>query len=442
MIQDSPVANLQRVLLAVSVHTDALQVYVERLEAVKAKMESDAACIGSLEAQLSEAFESAERVAVMSKALASVRQRARISEPAAATGLTTPSVSKGSSLADILQFSKVAEAFDGESTATNSMQAAVQSTAATLARLEDSLLRAKQSSVRHKLAQLESLKAACKDVDVRQCLLNSFSKFRFSSAAEAYFFGGRGCDPQLASSTSVPSTKARERRRRLNVLAVLRGAARRLSLRYGDALDVLNTSLHLHHSISSAEDEDRLMYATDFSNKLTSPDNQTVAWATRLHQLQTNVLLEEYSRLCDQWRATMPVASRSTSLLNEEVHLALPQHWDTAEMLRCKTTPASTTLPSDEASSVLSAKPPLLPPAKHILTARFSASGVEELAELEALRMRVQGGILSSTVANSSRSPFVDSAGSAARWTSLQEQRLNQPAVMPAWPVLAKIKRE
>jgi hypothetical protein len=431
------VNRLGNLCLSVGAHRNYLQRHVEQLEVVERQSRRDHVDIENIEEQLSKAIASAERVATMSHVLeAARRNNAPAGQQRFAAQVQSPqqnsSVTSTTSMADILRFSKAAESFDGEAGATSAIMTHVDTAQAQVARLDYKLRTRTLQSVRSKLARLEALKASCRDIDVAQCLEDSFSTFRYSPEAEAMFYTsspshsipqsrekGMRVAPQPPVTATTqgneqddgaiqkdPTPHDRRLVRSSNVAHVLQGAVERLTLRYADALNALVQSGTSFIADQPNTDVDRLLYAAGFSQLLADESSDSVQFASYLRatvQNPTLALQQEYDALCKRWVATSKISrshggiergSAWNSIINAEPHVVLP---------------ASLATVSDDGNDVdawsklLSTlplhnehAPPLLPPAKHIITQRFSAVDVAELQSLERLRMRLQQSVVES----------------------------------------------
>lgn len=378
--------RLQDVATSVTTHADALQQYVELLQAVERQMVRDATVIARLDEECHAATQSAERVAVMSKALASARQQTRT---LARANTSNPGVSHHSSLEDILKFSKVAEAFDGESMATDGVLRAVESAEAQLARTQQALQVARQQSIRDKLAALEALKSSSRSALIDGCdeiLLRQNFNF-ISSAAESFFFG----DDERSASTFLFGG---DKQSNSAVLTdTLKCAAERLSSRYADAFDALQSSAEDHQGPDGHE---KFCFAVEFANRLAAEvpiardagscdDYRGLAFADYVSQLSSAPSATSLHPLCEDVVVTKVVdVEPQTAAVNADPFIFLPKQWPTAKLMRIVDES------EDEDGDPIFAKPPLLPPVKHILTSRFSAADPHELRELERLRVQVQ----------------------------------------------------
>jgi hypothetical protein len=419
-------AFLQRLGTAcshVAVHRDYLQRHVEQLEAVERQCRADDTEREHLEEQLDKAVSSAERVALMSNALETARQNSQqkqrrgvpraseVSIESTATGVPSPqpSISSTTSMDDILKFSKAAEAFDGESNATQSILTYIESSQAQISRLEYKLHEQRDKALREKLARLETLKSACRGIDVTETLRGAFDDFQFSPAAEAYFFSGPP-ESKRRHSNSKRGISARREQRLVTsdmVASLLSHAVRRLTLRYKDAFNALVKSLESHRSTEAATPEhqqnDRLMYAVGFSQYLANPNAGAVQFASFLGDAVQNprqALQDEYDALCRVWIATKPpppagndvTIEGASALVGSQAHIVLPSTFDWWSNVLCTCSRAAPNATTEENKAP--PPPPLLPPAKHILTQRFCAADVTELQSLERLRIQLQQCVL------------------------------------------------
>ncbi|CUG86240.1 Hypothetical protein, putative [Bodo saltans] len=439
------VSRLGNICISVGTHRDYLQRHVEHLEAVERQCRRDVSEIESLEEQLSKAVASAERVASMSRVLETARRST--TNPTRSPHQVQhqqqpqqPIVTSTTSMTDIIRFSKAAESFDGEAGATSAMLTHVDTAQAQVARLDFKLQDRTNVSVRNKLARLEALKSSCREVDVVQCLQDSFTMFQYSPEAEEMFFSvpsssaqpppprssteqSKQSKPQRASLVgelpihSEDEIAARDKRlvRSSNVAKVLQGAVERLTLRYADALNALVQSGSTFIADQKNGDIDRLLYAAGFSQLLADASSDSVQFASYLRttvQNPTLALQQEYDYLCRKWVATAKVpnprfngggdevtalgAATNIAIINAQPHIVLPMS------VSSRAAQSSEQDGSDDEWSMWSKKllstsplhnddaPPVLPPAKHILTQRFSAADVEELQSLEKLRIRIQ----------------------------------------------------
>ncbi|KEG08118.1 hypothetical protein DQ04_07971010 [Trypanosoma grayi] len=207
-------------------------------------------------------------------------------------------------------------------------------------------------SIKAKLRELEALKQAVKDIDVNSIAERHVGKFRFPHEVEALWD-----TKQVVNRTNIDLFIAR--------------ACQRLSSRYEDALDAI-----ADFPMCERSDTTRVLGSALYAEALTSAHNYDAAAVQALQNLARESLVLFYR--AKRRHATVGAAvrpRRADTVLGPAESGFLPRDWWSAQVLR----------------------PPVdvhLPPARHILTARFSFVDAEELKSLETLRVEFQREVL------------------------------------------------
>lgn len=262
-----------------------------------------------------------------------------------------------------------------------------------------------QQSVRAKLLQLETLKQQVREIDGRALMEEMVVGFRFPEEVEALWCGGSAVERSAAANVSPEAGKQKQqptstRRSKptpppspaarkvvavvdhTNVDLLLARATQRLTGRYKDVLALLTNT-----AMDKGQRPQQVFSSLLYADYLDAVDGNPDAAAVQvLQSFSRATLAEHYSRKChdavvDERIAEACLAgeqrhaghaSLPSSVLSPFDFCALPTHW--------ASTAALTDIAEDE----------LLPPARHVLTRRFSFSDAKEMKDVERLRVDVQ----------------------------------------------------
>lgn len=430
---------LRFVALSTSVHADAVQAAADATEAALLQMRSDEETLNYLDLRLQGLLKDQRRLHEMHEAIARSKearrqtdsllreqQRRLEAEQDRAYGLSGKCIQ--SSRRPQMQRSKgynVTASCDDEdgdanelgsasgSLAQRDAERAVGSIDAEVERTKRLVAETNRTSIRAKLLELETLKGRVRNVDGKALAKELVVGFRFPPEVEELWGGreesaeevGSGGEKSRAGSTAAASraSAAHPKRstRRLcseseetnaelprchsvvnhtNIDLLLARATQRFTGRYKDALEVL-TRTAMDSNCSPQQAFGSLLYADYLDAADGNPDASAVQ---ALQAFGRSTLADHYTEKCSRAVVDQRIsdecltgsgantAGPSPSVLSAYEFCALPTKWTA--------TAALTALPEDE----------LLPPARHVLTERFSFSDVKELRSLEKLRVDIQ----------------------------------------------------
>eukprot|EP00796_Vickermania_ingenoplastis_P007256 gene7256-5103_t len=356
---------LQFLALSASVHADAMDCAVDELREVTMRLQREDNELQQCEAQLDQLLQDQQRLHSLQTLVAASRHERRRGEEAlrgkgATAGYNVGCWSRAATVDETPPQHRKAKIIPTpppplEEEGPDSIAQQMAATDVAVERLRAELEELDRSSVRRRLRALERAKHRAAQVDVQAALLNSVRGFRYATAVEALW------DPSLALS---------ER----EVEAMQRRAARRLTGRYADALELLQESLDAAQGDNLSLEKLRCCYAyamvlTDASNRDAAAVEQLQAMASRedcsaefsVHPLATQRTVPHTASLC-----TAP------SVLSPYDFACLPAALPCMQEL-CET-------PSRA----------LMPPTETINVPRFSFTDVAEHKALSTARVDLQ----------------------------------------------------
>lgn len=326
--------NLRDAATTAARHADALENYVADLDRVFLKIEVDSQRLQQLEASIVEVEQALEKVKSVSAVVQDIQQYRRQKQPKD----------------DILALAKSAISMDDFVVGpTNTTRPPPDSPAAhlegELGKLRAELALAEKNSLETRLHELERAKLTLVKANIPAARA-SVEKFRFSPQVEACFYGEKGA--RVSPLTAEELGAAIDR------------TLRRMSSRF---------CAELEHIIDLGESDDpiKIHSAMRYMNAVLGPEADFVL---ELGILAPDALIEHYNNFQKSHPCCAPITEPQTNSSNlSSVMYGFAPQTVVAEM----SSPQRT-----------------LPPAKHILTDRFTFSTVKELQELQRLRCEYQ----------------------------------------------------
>ncbi|CCW60612.1 unnamed protein product [Phytomonas sp. EM1] len=403
---------LRFVALSTSVHADAVQCAVDDLQKVVHQKHSEEALLKVYEKELNELSEQSKKLHVMHRLVTVSREERQKGKPLRAAG---SEVSYGGSDKKHIQSTRrpkgvhpdtrcrpkprlarptgeVTPFKPGADDSTPTIPAESESIAQTTLALDAQLAHLKQRmaeldamSIHTKLTTLESLKRQASEVDAAAILQRHVSAFEFPPEVRR-LWGEKAAASSFPAAKPTRQTPSIRKKNNLGDFApedsnpvvnlhtidpLIDRACRRLNARYQHILDVLATS-----GETLEDDAQRLLEHLLYAEKLESPDNDDVAAVQTLQGLPLEAFTAHDARERSRFSAEAQLAERCLgrpqTVLSRLSYCALPMAWETTRRL------SETPLES------------FLPPARHILTPRFSFTNLSELNRLDRLRVHAQ----------------------------------------------------
>lgn len=215
-------------------------------------------------------------------------------------------------------------------------------------RLKMEIRHAEAMSVEKKLRDLEALKQQVKEVDANSLVQRYVGSFSFPMEVEELWRGNN-----VLNCTNIDT--------------FVSGACKRFAWRYDDALRAISD-----FPLSEASDAARVYGSTLYAEELTSSSNYDAVGVQVLERSGESTLPQFYRRKRRLARVSAPFRRRAVgTVLGPEEFTFLPTDWPATQLI----------LPPAEGH---------LPPAKHIMTPRFSFASTDELKALQSLRVDIQ----------------------------------------------------
>ncbi|CAD2215529.1 hypothetical protein, conserved [Angomonas deanei] len=211
-----------------------------------------------------------------------------------------------------------------------------------------------QNSIKSKLLKLERRKSCMSNVNAVELGRKYIENFRFSDCVESLW-------DRSGSAAVVDHT---------NLDLLLSRATHRSSGRVADAVTALVSS-----DLDTESDPKQLYGCLLYSSNFEAPSNHDTAAVQMLQDFGGTTLAEYYRRKVGEVEVAAPVEVCSTleSVLSDVEHCALPH-----------------TFPFTRQFCGLDVAASLLPPARQILTPRFSYASTEELNSLVDVQCKIQ----------------------------------------------------
>ncbi|CCW66568.1 unnamed protein product [Phytomonas sp. Hart1] len=412
------------VALSTSVHADAVQCEVDDLRKVLHQMHSEEALLKAYEAKVSSLSEESQKLHVMDRLVSLSREERRKAKPLRAEGLEPPyggpapkqiqstkhpqpthfsaspggqpprrpyrtgKATPGKAEGEVLSTSAIPAASGGRpevelaSIANTTLSLDTQ-----LAQLQGRMEELDSMSIRTKLTTLESLKRQAKEVEVGDILHRQVASFRFPSEVSSLWKGGGAARklPRQPASLANPNEPRDGPHGPVinqgNIETFLERAACRLKERYQHLLHVLTECEE-----TTEDDVSQLLEYFLYAQKLESADNYDITAAQVLEGLQNHTLEAHYAQTRSHFTADANLSKRCLAkphtVLSYSSYCALPMVWEIMQELN--------SVPLES----------LLPPARHILTPRFSFTNLSELNKLDRLRVQIQRLLLAGLLSN------------------------------------------
>ncbi|RNF14411.1 uncharacterized protein Tco025E_05853 [Trypanosoma conorhini] len=395
--------------LSSAVHADAVECLVDDTRSVVSRIAADAEQLDALEGHLAELLEEQRRLRAVCDVLSRSRTArgktgpARPGEhPTQGRGTletrsveASPGVAAASSIGNVLRFAAKAGTEEDVRTRTPSARRGLEATGEAsvgstqdakdadgeetideqVERVESEVRLLDSMSVKTKLRELESLKRQVGDLNANAIMERYVGSFDFNCDVERLW----NAKSDILNSANMDLFIAR--------------ACQRFSGRCEDALNVIS-------DFSTYEEGDaaRVLGSLLYLEALTSLHNYDAAAVRTLQGLDEDAALSYYRE--KRRVATVGTTvrrSRVETVLGPEEFVFLPEDWWSSQLL---VTPEAIQLP----------------PARHILTPRFSFAEAKELNTLQSMRVDFQRSVLDAII----RMPKA--------LGELQEQTVLQPA--------------